>query len=94
MAQVQVKTALKRKLNHPAPNVSTVEIAQQSNASQALEFAQQQSFKVVHTILHSSVCLTSSPLYSAVFLIDYVIVSLPRLPPVILILVVFCALAI
>ncbi|KAL9005371.1 MAG: hypothetical protein Q9188_001856 [Gyalolechia gomerana] len=31
-----------------------MEIAQQSNASQALEFAQQQSFKVVHTILHSS----------------------------------------
>ncbi|KAL9030720.1 MAG: hypothetical protein Q9196_001192 [Gyalolechia fulgens] len=54
MAQVQVKTALKRKLKHAAPNAPTMEIAQQSSVSQTLEYAQQQSFKVIHTLLHSS----------------------------------------
>ncbi|KAI4187046.1 MAG: hypothetical protein L6R41_003072 [Letrouitia leprolyta] len=54
MAQVQVKTTLKRKLKQSAPTTSTTATAQHANISQTLEFAQQQSFKVVHTVLHSS----------------------------------------
>ncbi|KAL8723072.1 MAG: hypothetical protein Q9225_000543 [Loekoesia sp. 1 TL-2023] len=54
MAQVQVRTALKRKFKQAAPSTPTVETAQQINISQRLQLAQQQSFKFVYTFLHSS----------------------------------------
>lgn len=82
MAQVQVKTTLKRKLKQSAPTTSTTATAQHANISQTLEFAQQQSFKVVHTVLHSSVSLSSLLLYRSATLNFHFLASIPRLPPV------------
>lgn len=57
MAQVQPKNLLKRKLRQQAPTAAVVEPAQQLDIRQRLALDQQQSFKFVHTLLHSSVRL-------------------------------------
>ncbi|KAI4131269.1 MAG: hypothetical protein LQ338_001294 [Usnochroma carphineum] len=54
MAQVQPKNLLKRKLRQQAPTAAVVEPAQQLDIRQRLALDQQQSFKFVHTLLHSS----------------------------------------
>ncbi|KAL8841644.1 MAG: hypothetical protein Q9170_000858 [Blastenia crenularia] len=54
MAQIQLKTTLKRKTKQIAPKAPATETAQQPNISQRLNFEQQQSYQFVHTLLHSS----------------------------------------
>ncbi|KAL8653204.1 MAG: hypothetical protein Q9210_002246 [Variospora velana] len=53
MAQVQFKSAVKRKLNQSASNIATKD-APQLDVQQSLSFAQRQSFTFVHTLLYSS----------------------------------------
>ncbi|KAL8991082.1 MAG: hypothetical protein Q9177_000415 [Variospora cf. flavescens] len=54
MAQVQFKSAVKRKLNQSVSNIAT-KAAPQLDVQQSLSFAQRQSFTFVHTLLYSSV---------------------------------------
>ncbi|KAL8695144.1 MAG: hypothetical protein Q9218_000312 [Villophora microphyllina] len=50
MAQMQVKTVQKRKLKQEIASVSSTKVAQELDIQQE----QQQSFEIVHTVLHSS----------------------------------------
>ncbi|KAL9015039.1 MAG: hypothetical protein Q9173_000337 [Seirophora scorigena] len=53
MAQVQIKSAVKRKLNQSVSNTAS-KTAIQFDVQQSLGLAQRQSFTFVHTLLHSS----------------------------------------
>lgn len=89
MAQVLVRSTLKRKLQQALPSTAAVETAQQTEVQQRLEVEQQQSFQYVHTLLHSSV---RSPhnCYTWIMLIRSTKACSPGVPAVILLCKAFC----